>query len=169
MRAHVEPGKSAPHSIHVELAFVEIGAIDIGNFQLSTRGRSDLPSDPRGIAVKKIKPRNRVTRFWFLRLFFNRQRAAGSIELYYPVALGIRDWIGKDDRPILDLCGLLQTVSKIVTVENIVAKNQGALTAVYAIEHTGTQNHYYTLTEFVERYRSNFGKSDEVESLLEGA
>ncbi len=45
----------------------------------------------------------------------------------------------------------------------------GALTAVYAIEHTGTQHHYYTLTEFVERYRSNFGKSDEVESLLDGA
>jgi adenosine kinase len=43
----------------------------------------------------------------------------------------------------------------------------GALTAVYAIEKTGTQNHDYTLTEFVERYRSNFGHSDEVESLLE--
>ena len=45
----------------------------------------------------------------------------------------------------------------------------GALTAVYAIEHTGTQHHYYTLTEFVERYRSNFGPSDEVDSLLDGA
>ena len=44
----------------------------------------------------------------------------------------------------------------------------GALTAVYAIEHTGTQNHYYTIAEFVERYRSNFGQSDEVDSLLEG-
>jgi adenosine kinase len=43
----------------------------------------------------------------------------------------------------------------------------GALTAVYAIEKTGTQNHFYTLTEFVERYRANFGHSDEVESLLE--
>ena len=42
----------------------------------------------------------------------------------------------------------------------------GALTAVYAIEQTGTQHHYYTLPEFVERYRSNFGHSDEVESLL---
>jgi adenosine kinase len=45
----------------------------------------------------------------------------------------------------------------------------GALTAVYAIEHTGTQNHYYTIPEFVERYRSNFGPSDEVDSLLDGA
>ena len=42
----------------------------------------------------------------------------------------------------------------------------GALTAVYAIEHTGTQHHYYTVAEFVERYRSNFGPSDEVDSLL---
>jgi adenosine kinase len=45
----------------------------------------------------------------------------------------------------------------------------GALTAVYAIEQTGTQHHYYTLAEFVERYRSNFGESDEVDSLLDGA
>jgi adenosine kinase len=44
----------------------------------------------------------------------------------------------------------------------------GALTAVYAIEHTGTQHHYYSLPEFVERYRSNFGPSDEVDSLLDG-
>lgn len=41
-----------------------------------------------------------------------------------------------------------------------------ALTAVYAIEQTGTQQHSYTLPEFVERYRENFGASDEVESLL---
>ena len=44
----------------------------------------------------------------------------------------------------------------------------GALTAVYAIEHMGTQHHYYTIAEFVERYRSNFGQSDEVDSLLDG-
>jgi adenosine kinase len=44
----------------------------------------------------------------------------------------------------------------------------GALTAVYAIEHMGTQHHFYTIPEFVERYRSNFGASDEVDSLLDG-
>jgi adenosine kinase len=44
----------------------------------------------------------------------------------------------------------------------------GALAAVYAIEHTGTQHHYYTIPEFVERYRSNFGQSDEIDSLLDG-
>ncbi len=42
----------------------------------------------------------------------------------------------------------------------------GALTGVYAIEHAGTQHHYYTIREFVDRYRANFGASDEVDSLL---
>ena len=42
----------------------------------------------------------------------------------------------------------------------------GALTAVYAIEQVGTQNHDYTIEEFVARYRENFGPSAEVDTLL---
>ncbi len=45
----------------------------------------------------------------------------------------------------------------------------GALTAVYAIEQTGTQHHDYTLDEFVARYIENFGESAEVNTLLAGA
>ncbi len=41
-----------------------------------------------------------------------------------------------------------------------------ALSAVYAIEHPGTQQHSYTMPEFVARYRENFGPSEEVDSLL---
>ena len=42
-----------------------------------------------------------------------------------------------------------------------------SLSAVYAIEHAGTQQHHYTLVAFVERYRQNFGRSPEIEALLE--
>jgi adenosine kinase len=44
-----------------------------------------------------------------------------------------------------------------------------ALAAVFAIERAGTQQHAYTIGEFLDRYRANFGSSDEVESLLGGA
>lgn len=44
-----------------------------------------------------------------------------------------------------------------------------ALTAVYAVEHRGPQQHGYSLDEFVARYVENFGPTDEVESLLAGA
>jgi adenosine kinase len=42
------------------------------------------------------------------------------------------------------------------------------LTAVYAIEHPGTQEHSYTLDEYIARYKRNFGASDEIDSLRSG-
>lgn len=42
-----------------------------------------------------------------------------------------------------------------------------SLSAVYAIEHAGTQQHYYTLRAFAERYRENFGAAPELEALIE--
>jgi adenosine kinase len=40
-----------------------------------------------------------------------------------------------------------------------------ALTAVYAIEHRGPQQHAYTLEQFRERYRENYGAAPELEAL----
>lgn len=48
-----------------------------------------------------------------------------------------------------------------------VAGRMAALSAIYAIEQTGTQQHWYTMRDFVARYRENFGSSPEVESLLD--
>jgi adenosine kinase len=48
-----------------------------------------------------------------------------------------------------------------------VVGRMAALTAVYAIEHPGTQEHRYTVAEYVERYADTFGESREIMSLLE--
>lgn len=42
-----------------------------------------------------------------------------------------------------------------------------SISAVYAIEQAGTQQHTYTSDEFVERYRENFGAAPEVERLFD--
>lgn len=42
-----------------------------------------------------------------------------------------------------------------------------ALTAVYAIEQRGPQGHSYTLTEFHDRYRENFGAAPELDPILD--
>ncbi len=42
-----------------------------------------------------------------------------------------------------------------------------ALTAAYAIEHRGSQEHHYTPAEFAKRYTSAFGSSPEIEALAE--
>ena len=36
----------------------------------------------------------------------------------------------------------------------------GAVTATYAIEKYGTQEHHFTLDEFKERYKANFGEEN---------
>lgn len=40
-----------------------------------------------------------------------------------------------------------------------------ALTAVYAIEHPGPQQHAYSMKEFIERFEGNFGRDAEIERL----
>ena len=47
----------------------------------------------------------------------------------------------------------------IVTGRDIeTAARMGAVSAVYAVEKHGTQEHRFTYAEFVERYRANFGE-----------
>jgi len=40
-----------------------------------------------------------------------------------------------------------------------------ALTAVYAIEHRGPQQHSYTIQEFRDRYRENYGSAPELDAI----
>jgi adenosine kinase len=47
-----------------------------------------------------------------------------------------------------------------------VVGRMAALTAVYAIEHPGTQQHSYTIEQFISRYVDNFGPTHEIEALL---
>jgi len=40
------------------------------------------------------------------------------------------------------------------------------VSAVYVIEHVGTQNHQYTLAEYVQRYRDNYGDNPALDDIL---
>lgn len=60
--------------------------------------------------------------------------------------------------------GLLKGLIHKVPLE--VAGRIASLTACYAVEQMGTQEHCYTKQEFVERYRLNFGGSAELEAIL---
>jgi adenosine kinase len=47
------------------------------------------------------------------------------------------------------------------------AGRMGALAATYALEHTGSQNHYYTLADFVARFREHFDDGHVLDVLLQ--
>src|ERR1700722_10195028 len=67
----IEPGEASTQDLGTQLASLQIPAIDIGNLQFAARRRRNLVGYARGLAVKKIKPRDRVSRFWLIRLLFD--------------------------------------------------------------------------------------------------
>jgi adenosine kinase len=47
------------------------------------------------------------------------------------------------------------------------AAEVGALCATYTLEHTGTQNHRFTIPEFIARFRSRFDDAGRLDTLLQ--
>ena len=43
----------------------------------------------------------------------------------------------------------------------------GSVAAIFVLEHEGTQEHHYTIDEFLDRYRENFGDDPRLEKLKE--
>jgi adenosine kinase len=72
----------------------------------------------------------------------------------------VRDPTGAGDAY---LAGLVFGIARKFPLQ--VTGRVAALTAAYAIEHRGGQEHHFTLAQFVERYTSAFGMAPEVEAL----
>lgn len=50
-----------------------------------------------------------------------------------------------------------------------IAGKMGSLCATYVLEHHGTQNHHFTLSEFITRFRTQYDDGGLLDSLLESA
>lgn len=76
-------------------------------------------------------------------------------EIKIPAAkvLNISDPTGAGDAYRAGLLKGLVTNRDIETAAKI-----GAVASLYAIEHYGTQEHYYSYEDFIERHRTNFGE-----------
>ena len=53
--AHVEPGKAATHSLYVQLTPLKIGADDIDNFQLASRGGLQARGDINNLLIAEVE------------------------------------------------------------------------------------------------------------------
>jgi len=72
--------------------------------------------------------------------------------------------LSDQDRKNAFRAGLLTGLSKQLDWPTILRLANVA--AVYVIEHVGTQNHFYTLDDFLNRYRQNYGDNPRLTQLL---
>src|SRR5262245_3208352 len=120
-RARVEPGKTAAETMHVQLAPAQIFDIDVGYFQFATRRRFQILRDGNDIVIVDVKSRNGVVAFWTLRLFFDGDRAAVTVELDDAIALGVVNMITEYCRATFELCESLKKI--LAPVKNVVTKD----------------------------------------------
>ena len=84
----------------------------------------DRGRDLDHLIVVEIKAGHRIVRFRLLRLFLDRQRLAGGVDLEHAVALRIRHHIAENRRAFFARGGLGHQLGQPVAVEDIVAENQ---------------------------------------------
>src|ERR671920_1515611 len=77
------------------------------------------------LVVVEVEPRDRVVRARPLGLLHEPNGPAALLELDHPVALRVPDVIAEYGRPLVPASGLPQNLAEAMTVEDVVAQDQG--------------------------------------------
>ncbi|MNX58462.1 hypothetical protein D3C86_893040 [compost metagenome] len=124
MGAGVEPGESTAEALYMQVATLQVGIVDVGDFQLCAGRRFDRLGDVDHIVVIEIQPGNGVAGFGFLGLFFDGKSAAIVVEINHAVALGVVYPIPEHSGAARAFCCVLQLPAKIGAVEDVVTEDQ---------------------------------------------
>src|SRR5205814_941264 len=108
----------------VELAALEVRAVDVGDLELAARRGLEARGDLQHAVVVEIETHDGVARARALRLLLDSRCFSFCIECNDAIALGILDRIGKYSRAALPLRRLLEEIHESVAVEQVVAQHQ---------------------------------------------
>ena len=126
MGAGVEPGVAALHDLNVELAQIQIGLVDGGDFELAPSAGLDGLGDVHDLVVVEVQAGDGVVALGLCWLFFDAAGLAIGIKSHHAVALGVLHMVGKDCGAAGFSIGLGQQGGKVVAVEDVVAQHQSA-------------------------------------------
>ena len=102
MGAGVEPGEAAAENLDEQVAALEIGAVDVGDFELAAAGRFDRRGDVDDVIVIEIEAGHREVRLGQLRLLLDRARASPLVELDHTIMLRFINGVAEHRRPSRD-------------------------------------------------------------------
>ncbi|MNP36807.1 hypothetical protein D3C76_1302230 [compost metagenome] len=105
---------------------VEVGTIDVSNFQLAPFGRLDVFCNFNNLVVKKVQSSHRIAGFRIERFFFNTEGTARSIKLNHTEALRIGNVISENCSSVGLSTSRTKLVRKMLTIKNVIAQDQAA-------------------------------------------
>ncbi len=124
--AGVQPGVAAAEGLHLQLALLQIDAVDVGDLQLAARRGLEVGGDVAHLRVVEVQAGDGVAALRLGRLFFDADGAAGGVELDHAVAFGVVHVIGVDRRALGLGVSLFERGLQIVAPEQVVAEYQRA-------------------------------------------
>ncbi|MNE64173.1 hypothetical protein D3C80_1595690 [compost metagenome] len=126
MSAGIQPGETTAENFDTEVFLVKVGTVHIGNFQLTALGGLDALGDLDDVVVVEVKAGDGITGLGLGRFFFDAERSAVGIELNHTEALRVGNMVTKYRGAIGLFSGGAQVIGEMLTVENVVAKDQAA-------------------------------------------
>src|SRR2546428_10934336 len=124
VRAGIDPRDAARELLDMELPALEIGAVDVGDLELSAHRRPESGGNGDHLVVVEIEAGHGVRRLRLLRLFLEAHRAAVRIELDDAVPLRIAHLVAEHRRAGRPRRGAPQVVRKMSAVEDVVAERE---------------------------------------------
>src|SRR5580704_2231603 len=101
MATGIEPGEAATQRLDEKLPVLQIGVVNVGDFQLTAPRRFDGCGDLDHTLVIKIESRDSHVAAWLHRLLDDGDDTAVAVELGNPVTLRIVHWVHEDGRTLL--------------------------------------------------------------------
>ena len=156
-----DPGKQTPQMDGEQiLAGLEGASVLVGNdYEFARMAQETGKSEEELISST---PLTVVTRGGEGSTIYDNENGDEELEIPAAPIAGVVDPTGAGDAYI---AGLVFGLARDFPLE--VVGRVASLTAAYAVEHRGSQEHHYTPAEFAERYADAFGSSPEIEALAE--
>src|SRR5579862_1573445 len=131
--ARVGPGDAAPQDLDMELFALEVGAIDVGDLELTARGGLQLAGNPHAPVVVEVESRDGVVRAGHRRLLLEADGAPSVVELDDTIALGIAHVVSKHGGALLAGGSMTQLLGQSMPVKEVIAEYQADRVARHEI------------------------------------
>ena len=124
MGARIEPGGAAAHDFYMQVTALQVGEINVGDFQLIAGRGAYGAGDIHHIVVVKIQSRYRVVGARIFRLFFDIARHAFAVKIHHAVALRVIHIVGKYRGALVPGGGVAQAFGKAIAIEDVISQHQ---------------------------------------------
>ena len=134
--AGVQPGGTATHQLNVQVALLQVHAVEVGNFQLAAMTGLDLPRQVAYLVVIEVEAGYGVVGLRFCGLLFDADDLARIVKLGYAVGARVGHMITKHGGALGALVGAFEDFIEAFRIVDVVAQYQcaGVIAHVFAAD-----------------------------------